>query len=227
LAEVRDAPDSLAAAEMIIIRLAYAADLPSADELVKLAREPEGSAVPRPRGEEGAPPAVLGSQPTAPPSAEPSLRGNLALERKSPVLEASPPPPVLFSHFRDLVAYVGDKRDIKLKTDLERYVRPVRLSPGSVEIALEPQAPPGLAGELARKLEAWTGQRWMISIANEPGEPPLRQQAMNRRDSAFREAREHPLVQAVLDLFPGAEITDVRDPDVPSSPETADNSEAD
>jgi DNA polymerase-3 subunit gamma/tau len=104
----------------------------------------------------------------------------------------------------------------------------VRVAPGSVEIALEPQAPTGLAGELARRLEAWTGQRWIISISNEAGEPPLREQARTRRDSAFREARGHPLVQAVFETFPGAEITDIRDPDEPPLPsEISDNSEPD
>ena len=181
--------------------------------------------MPRPRLEErvsGAP------APDPQPQAGPSLHGNLALDKNASSLESAAPPPVLFTHFRDIVAFIGEKRDIKLKNDLERYVRPVRVTPGSVEIALEPQAPPGLAGELARRLEAWTGQRWMISIANEQGEPPLREQALSRRDSAFREVRGHPLVQAVLDLFPGAEITDVRDPDepVPVS-ETSDNSEPD
>jgi len=225
LAEVRDAPDAFAAAEMVIIRLAYAADLPSGDELVRLARQPERASTPRHRPEERSPGRLA---PDPQPPVEASSRGNLALDKNAPSLESVAPAPVLFSHFRDIVAFVGEKRDIKLKNELERYVRPVRVTPGSVEIALEPQAPPGLASELARRLEAWTGQRWMISIANEQGEPPLREQALSRRDSAFREVRGHPLVQAVLDLFPGAEITDVRDPDepVPVS-ETPDNSEPD
>jgi DNA polymerase-3 subunit gamma/tau len=225
LAEVRDAPDALAAAEMVIIRLAYAADLPSADELVRLARQPEAAGTPRPRPEERSPAAPA---PEPQPPVEASSHGNLALDKTASGLETAAPPPQLFSHFRDIVAFVGEKRDIKLKNELERYVRPVRVALGSIEIALEPRAPPGLAGELARRLEAWTGQRWIISIANEPGEPPLREQALSRRDSAFREVRGHPLVQAVLDLFPGAEITDVRDPDEPAPvSETPDSSEPD
>jgi DNA polymerase III subunit gamma/tau len=225
LAEVRDAPDALAAAEMVVIRLAYAADLPSGDELVRLARQQERSGATHTRPQERSP-GTPASDPQ--PPVDTSSRGNLALDRNASGPDRGAPPAVLFSHFRDIVAFVGEKRDIKLKNELERYVRPVRVTPGSVEIALEPQAPPGLAGELARKLEAWTGQRWMISIANQQGEPPLREQALNRRDSVFREVRGHPLVQAVLDLFPGAEITDVRDPDEPLPiSETSDNSEPD
>jgi DNA polymerase-3 subunit gamma/tau len=228
LSEMRDAPDALAAAEMIVIRLAYGASLPATEDLVKIATEGGDSTPPRraadesqprdPRSEPGPPPASGG-----PPATR--MQGALALDRSAPASEDRPPPP-LFGHFREVVSFVGDKRDIKLKDELERHVRPVRLSPGAIDIALGPGAPPGLAGELARKLEAWTGERWMVSISNEPGEPPLREQTRAMRESAFLEARNHPVVKAVLDKFPSAAISDVRDPEpLPSPPETSDNSE--
>jgi DNA polymerase-3 subunit gamma/tau len=227
LTEMRDAPDPLAAAEMIVIRLCYGASLPAAEELVRLAREggdpkpPEAQAPERSRHDSRA-----GSgQPPAAEAAE--TQGALAVDPGSSSKAPGKPPPQSFRHFRDVVAYIGDKRDIKLKGDLERHVRPVRLSPGSIEIALEPNAPAGLAGELARKLEAWTGERWMVSISNEAGEPTLRQQARAHRDSAFTEVRQHPVVKAVLEKFPGAEISDVRDPQPPPPlPGLFDNSES-
>jgi DNA polymerase III subunit gamma/tau len=119
--------------------------------------------------------------------------------------------------FAAIVALAGDKRDIKLKTDLERSVRPVRVAPGRLEIGLEPDAPTGLPGELARKLEAWTGNRWLVLVSKEAGEKPLAATARERRESLFREARDHPDVKAVLERFPGAEIVDVRDDAAPDA----------
>ena len=110
------------------------------------------------------------------------------------------------------MALAGEKRDIKLKNQLETLVRPIRVSRGQIELALESGAPPGLPGELARKLEDWTGMRWMVLVAREGGDKPLAQQARDSRDTLFREARVHPDVQAILNRFPGAEIVDVRDP---------------
>jgi DNA polymerase-3 subunit gamma/tau len=222
LTEVRDAPDALAALEMIVIRLAYGASLPSTEDLLKIAREPGGEK-PSP------PPAGRPRQPSLPEDGEAgsaevvSTQGALALDRE-PSRSEKKPPVQLFRHLRDIAAFVGEKRDVKLKGEIERYIRPVRLGEGTLEIALEPDAPTGLAGELARKLEAWTGERWMVSISNEQGEPPLRQQARAMRDSTFREVRQHSVVKAVLEKFPGAEISDVRDPDLPA-PDLSDNSE--
>jgi DNA polymerase-3 subunit gamma/tau len=225
LAEIRDAPDALAAAEMIIIRLSYGASLPGTDQLVKIAAV-GGAAAPSTSTSDNRPRQHTRSDRFRPePQAAAESEGTLALNQ--PSAQSNEQPPVqLFHHFRDIIAYVGDKRDIKLKDELERYIRPVRLTSGSIEIAVGPGAPPGLAGELARKLEAWTGQRWMVSISNEAGEPPLREQARALRDSTFLEVRKHPVVKAVLDKFPGAEISDVRDPELLTSPaDFTDNSE--
>ena len=208
LAELRDAHDPRAAAEMVLIRLAYGVTLPPADELLKLAR-PQ----PRPAADRADEPAFR-LEPEGPQEPVPRMEGMLALNRE-PASQAAPPaaPLKAFSHFRDIVAYVGDKRDVKLKGELERYVRPVRIGAGMIEIALEPEAPSGLAGELARKLEAWTAERWIVLIARDGGELPLREQARLARDGRLREARDIPAVRLILEKFPGAEITEVRGPE--------------
>jgi DNA polymerase III subunit gamma/tau len=226
LGEVSQAPNPAMAAEMVLVRIAYAAELP---EPATLAADlaPQPGAGPRPRESNGraAEPSGPASGPAAPsqamrmapqqsaaPAPEPSGDG------EDPSSSESPP----LTSFAAIVALAGDKRDIKLKTDLERSVRPVRVAPGRLEIGLEPDAPTGLPGELARKLEAWTGTRWLVLVSKEAGEKPLAAAAKERRDSLFREARDHPDVRAVLERFPGAEIVDVRDDAAPDeSPDEA------
>jgi len=195
--------DALMAAEMVLIRLAHAADLPGAEELAKLARQGTGSEkiVSLPASQ------LLRSD-------EPAAESNGALAVKA----TSMPRPEqsetrAFSSFRDILALATEKRDIKLKSDLERLVRPIRIGPGQFELALEPSAPPGLPGEIARKLEAWTGMRWMVLVAKDGGDKPVAAQQKENRDGLFRMAREHQDVQAVFKRFPGAEIVDVRDPE--------------
>ena len=205
LSEVDLHPDALMAAEMLLIRLAHAADLPSAAELAKKVMEapaPERTALPPAaqllRREDSGP---------APPTA-----GPLAMKPMAAPADAPPPAqePRALSTFKDILALATEKRLIKFKSDLERLVRPIRVSPGQMEIALEPGAHPGLANEIARTLEAHTGQRWLVLVAKEGGDKPVAQQAAETRDSLFRAAREHPDVMAVMKRFPGAEILDVR-----------------
>jgi len=195
--------DSLMAAEMVLIRLAHAADLPGAEDLAKLVRQ-GGAAekiVPMPA-----------SQLLRRDGLEVESNGALAVKA------AAVPQPAqnetrAFSSLKDILALAAEKRDIKLKSDLERLVRPIRISPGQFELALEPSAPPGLPGEIARKLEAWTGMRWMVLVAKEGGDKPVAARQKENRDGLFRMAREHRDVQAVFKRFPGAEIVDVRDPE--------------
>jgi DNA polymerase-3 subunit gamma/tau len=85
-----------------------------------------------------------------------------------------------------------------------------------------------LVGDLAKKLHDWTGRRWMVVVSAEPGAPSLRSQAEERKTQLKSDARNDPLVQAVLTRFPGAEIVEVRPPagapavtdDVPETPDS-------
>jgi len=203
ITEVSYAGQPLLAAEMVLIRLAHAADLPSGEDLLKLVKQ-------APPAEKSAP--IVMAQPAKRELPKAESVGSLALKP-----EAAPPlAPTetrAFSNFADIIALVVEKRDVKLKGDLERFVRPIRVAPGQIELAMEQGASPGLPGELSRKLEAWTSRRWMVLVAKEGGDKPLALQKKDAKESAFREAREEPSVQAILKRFPGSTVTDVRDPE--------------
>ena len=196
--------DPLMAAEMVLIRLCHAADLPGGEELAKIVKQAQGSdrVVPMSARE------MLRSNADAPVETQ----SNLAVKPQAQVATA-PTETRAFTSLKDLVAIATEKRDIKLKTDLESLIRPIRVAPGQFEIALEPGAHPGLPGEIARKLEAFTGMRWMVMVAKDGGDKPVSRQRQEAKDNLFLAAREHPDVQAVLKRFPGAEIIDVKVPD--------------
>jgi DNA polymerase-3 subunit gamma/tau len=203
ISEVSYASQPLLAAEMVLIRLAYAADLPSGEDLLKLVKQ-------NPPAEKSAP--IVMAQPSKRELPMAESVGSLALKSEVAAPQA-PTETRAFSNFADIIALVVEKRDVKLKGDLERFVRPIRVAPGQIELAMEQGASPGLPGELSRKLEAWTSRRWMVLVAKEGGDRPLALQKKDAKESAFREAREEPSVQAILQRFPGSTITDVRDPE--------------
>jgi DNA polymerase-3 subunit gamma/tau len=223
--EVQTAGKPIAAAEMVLVRIAYAADLPTPDEVVRSLEQ--NGAPTRQAGSASSPP--TGSTPAS--SAEtrsPPVRGegprsdtgrgaprmalapNLAAD---PVHDAQPAPetaPTVISRFEDLIALAGQMRDLQTKTALERDIRLVRCEDGRLEIALEPSASKALVGELGRKLSDWTGRRWMVVVSAEAGQPTVRSQHEARRSALESDVRADPLVQAVLAKFPGAEIVAVR-----------------
>ena len=120
--------------------------------------------------------------------------------------------------FEQLIALAAEMRDLQTKMVLERDVRLVRLEDGQLDIALEPSASKAVIGELGRKLSLWTGRRWMVVVSTEQGQTTVKSQLEARRAEAESGVRADPLVQAVLQKFPGAEIVKVRAKDSDLSP---------
>jgi DNA polymerase-3 subunit gamma/tau len=136
-------------------------------------------------------------------------------------------PTVAIKSFAELIAFVADKRDINAKMALERDVRLVRCEDGRLELALERSARPALINDLSRKLSEWTGKRWMVVVSAEQGAATVRAQNEAHEAELKRGVRGDPLVQAVLEKFPGAEIISVSKPNVPADEPTSDTSETD
>ena len=235
IAEVGAAGRPLAAAEMVLVRIAYAADLPTPDEVIRSLSDGSGSMPPvqgRSGNGGGASAGASASAPTrlAMPSANlvaSSLGASTAAAprgapqaalasapARDPVVrapDAAPSAPALvIGRFEDLIALAAKKRDIGVKLALERDVRLVRCEDGRLEIRLEPSAAKTLVNDLARKFSDWTGRRWMVVVSAEEGEATVKAQNDARQAELKVGVRADPLVQAVLARFPGAEIVDVR-----------------
>jgi DNA polymerase-3 subunit gamma/tau len=224
LQDMRDAPRPLAAADMVLVRLAYAADLPSPEEVLrKLTSAPQGGGDGRAPARQGAP---SGGGASAMAVARPmSVAASTPLPQQRPTAQAqteSPPQArVELARFEDLVTLAQVNRDIQLKIALERDVRLVRFERGSIEFSLSPGASPQIAQTLMRRLQEWTGIRWMVAVSREEGAPTLKEQADARAEEKMTGVRALPLVRKVLEAFPGAQIVAIRAPEAEPEPATA------
>ena len=190
LSEVREAPSDSHAAEMVLVRLAYSADMPTPGELVA-------------KLDTGRPPAAAavagGGGAAAPAYAE------APAPRPAPVPQAGP------RSFEEAVALFGEKREGIIYSHLINDVHLVRFEPGKIEIRPRPNAPANLAHQIGDRLSAWTGRRWVVGLSNEPGAPTIRE----AKDAAVAARRttalNDPLVKAAMAAFPGATVEAVRD----------------
>ncbi len=209
LSEVKQADRPIMAAEMVLVRLAHAADLPTPDEALRMLRDGSGA---------------VGGQVTSSAPRPPSGGGNTALAAR-PVLASANPAPMMapapraqalpavtVASLEDVVALASQNRDITLKLALERDVRPVRFEQGRIEFSLASGSSRTIATDLSRRLKEWTGQTWMVAVVNGEGGATLREQAEAAKGQRESDAASHPAVKAVLERFPGARIVDVRDP---------------
>ncbi|BBF94868.1 DNA polymerase III subunit gamma/tau [Blastochloris tepida] len=203
IAEVNAAARPVQAAEMVLVRIAYAADLPTPDEaLRRLAELANGNAAPSlSAGPNGGARAQL----VAPVGG--SIGGPVAsaLARPSPQAEAG----IRLETFEELVALAASRRDILLKTQLETGVRLVAFQDGRLEIALA-GASPSIIAELGEKLRTWTGRRWVVTLSREGGGQTLAEKRAAEHARMRHDISAHPAVRAVMEHFPGAEIVEVR-----------------
>ena len=222
ITEVQGATRPAAAAEMVLVRIAYVADLPTPDEAIRMLEQngggsPAGSNGAVPRGSpSGIVSAVQSSVSASAPrqmsapraSAEPVPRPQATI---APMTDTPAAMPILrLDSFAELVALAGEKRDLIVKAALEADMRLVRIEDGRLEVALERSAARTLVNELGRKLEQWTGRRWTVIVSNEAGQPTLRSQAQQQKNERERVAEADPRVQEVLARFPGAKVVEVR-----------------
>ncbi|HEY6577908.1 MAG TPA: hypothetical protein VIY09_01170, partial [Rhizomicrobium sp.] len=121
----------------------------------------------------------------------------------------------------EIAALAGVKGASVLRVQIENHVHLVRFEPGQIEFRAAPGAPRTLAGDLAQKLKEWTGARWVVTVAREGGEPTLAEQRKEARTRRLEQVAQQPVVRAVLDRFPGAEIVAVRDRAEPEIPPPA------
>ncbi len=236
ISEVEASNQPYAAAEMVLVRIAHAADLPTLDEAIRQAGESAGTApaapatqrssAPPPQNGGGAHAVAAGRMTTAGPggqtmrlvehSSDPAPAARAEVGQAEPDGDAVP-----LASLEDIVALADARRDMAFKVMVKRCVRLVSIEPGRIEVGLTDDAPKTLLGDITRKLTDWTGRRWVVSLSHQAGAQTLAEIERAAHETRLLDARSDPAVAAILARFPGARITDVRIPDAEVGDELA------
>jgi DNA polymerase-3 subunit gamma/tau len=193
--EARRAPDPKAAVEMALIRLCYAADLPGPEEALKALRD-------------GAP--IGGGDGRPAPGGGSGGGGMTAAARQIAPQVMTSAQPASPQSFEDVVALIEAKRDISLRLDVERFVRPISFRPGAITFEPAPGAPANLAGRLVRALKEWTGQPWLVAAEGNGGAESAWEKEKREQRETRTEIESDSFVKSVMETFPGTEIVGIR-----------------
>lgn len=210
LDEVAQAPNSMMAAEMAIIRLTHVADLPSPEELVKKlqnapqptmpssggARSNTARTVTHAQSSSAIAPAPQGGPTASLGSAQPATLTISSLAH--------------YATFEAVVDLVRSQRDVKLLVEVESCIRLVSYQPGRIEFTPTPDAPNDLSQRLGSALQRWTGARWAIILSNSGTATTIAEDRMAAEDAIKTKAAQHPLLKAAIASFPNAKIIDIR-----------------
>ncbi|MBK6896070.1 MAG: DNA polymerase III subunit gamma/tau [Alphaproteobacteria bacterium] len=207
LSEVHEAPNPQAAAEMVLIRLSYAADLPDPADLIRSLKDGQAPASKTPAA---SPSHEKATEPVA------TLAPDIQTRDQSPAIET----------LQDMIALLETSREARTAGELYQYAHLVKLeyktegeNPfGHLEFRLKPEASPKLAQNLGKTLQDITGQRWLISLSEKPGQPTLAEQKEHAEKQEIEQASRHPVITDILKIFPDARIIRVE-----KTPEDQDN----
>jgi DNA polymerase III subunit gamma/tau len=224
LGEVRTAPSAISAAEMILVRLAYATELPTPGDLVKRIEDAGGAQAAASQGAPTSPGGngAGGSTPQGYAATNAVASGGTAPAQAVPDRAVQPENVrLLLPDFEALVALIRENKEALLDQQLRDHVHLVHFEQGRIELRLDEMASTNLPSELGAVLGNLTGERWVVTVSSEQGAETLSRQADNVIADRRREAAEDPLVKAVLEQFPGATIAEVKEidltPDLPSA----------
>ncbi|WP_048645363.1 DNA polymerase III subunit gamma/tau [Nitratireductor soli] len=237
--EVQSSGRPMAAGEMVLIRIAHAANLPTLDEALKTIEDrPAGSGNGHSSGPAPSAPVGNGGGNGGSHGGDAAMTGAVSAQRMPvsgggqamrlvqpafaeeeapapipPTMQEQPADTMPLASLQDIADLADANRDMAFKVLFRRYVRLVQIEPGRLSLNLAEGAPKTLLGDLTSRLKDWTGRRWIVSLSSEQGDPTLSEEEEGRRQSVMADARADPAVAAILQKFPGARIIDVRIPD--------------
>lgn len=199
--EVLTAPSAKQAAEMVLIRLAYAAELPPPADLIKDIKNTAPVAAP------------VAAPVHSPAPASSDWGGVRAVAGGVPMTQAAPAPQgtVMFDTLADVVAYAYKQKEMMFAYNLQNCVSLVSFEQGKIEFYPMEHTPASLASDMAEKLKAWTGKTWLISVVNKQGGKTLLQEAQETKANLRKTMSANPVVSAVIMAFPGAKIDSIRE----------------
>ncbi len=207
--EVRTAPSAIQAAEMVLIRLTLMSELPPPADLIRMlqtqgASGGSGHSSDSQRLAHQSAPTGQSSRVTPVAPQLVASGGIQALAR--PEIEKITSEDYNLDSFEAVVALFETKREGLIAAALRGQVNLVSFEHGHISFRAGSEAPQDLANKVARLLKEWTGDQWLVSLSEKPGQPTIR----SVRETAARERRNeaiaHPLVQAALEAFPGARV---------------------
>jgi len=214
LGEVNVAPSPLAACEMVLVRLAYAAELPTPGDAVKALQDAGGNDA-RPAAGAGEPEGGNGGGARASAGGGRSVAESAPVAQPQPQAEVQPqsgPAPEArgFANFEAVAALAGELREGLLQSFLENQVRIVTFAPGKIEFSADGGADREMVQKLKGFLEEHSAMTWSLAVARDSSQQTIAEVRAGEAVKARAAAGDHPLVKAVLDTFPGASVEEVR-----------------
>ena len=116
---------------------------------------------------------------------------------------------LLINSLEDLIEICSNKKEIKLKYELEKNVNLVKFENNRIEITFNDSLDKSFVKDLSSKLFQWTGQRWIITFSQLKGKISVNQKKKKIKEDLINEVKNSKIYKDVLNNFPDAELVNV------------------
>ena len=116
----------------------------------------------------------------------------------------------LINSFNDLLDACSEKKEIKLKYELEKNVNLVKFERNRIEISFNDNLDKDFVKDLSAKLFEWTSERWIITFSKSKGEMSVKEKQKNKKEELINEVKNSEIYKTIIEKFPDAELTDVK-----------------
>ena len=111
--------------------------------------------------------------------------------------------------FDELLKTCIEKKEIKLKYEIEKNLNLVHFSNQRIEISFNENLDKNFVKDLSSKLFEWTNKRWIITFSKLKGEKTLKEKEFNKRKVLLEDVKRSKLYKEVIQKFPDAKLIDV------------------
>ena len=116
----------------------------------------------------------------------------------------------LINSFDELLNICTQKKEIKLKYELEKNVNLVKFERNRIEISFNDNLDKDFVKDLSLKLYEWTDERWIITFSKSKGELSVKEKQKNKKDELINEVKNSEIYKKIMEKFPDAELVDVK-----------------
>mgnify|MGYP000246831410 CR=1 FL=1 len=117
---------------------------------------------------------------------------------------------ILINSFDDLLLVCSEKKEIKLKYELEKNVNLVKFEKNRIEISFNDSLDKDFVKDLSSKLFEWTAERWIITFSKSKGEMSVKEKQLNNKKLLIEQVKTSEVYKNIIKNFPDAELIDVR-----------------
>ena len=116
----------------------------------------------------------------------------------------------LINSFNDLLDACFEKKEIKLKYELEKNVNLVKFERNRIEISFNDNLDKDFVKDLSAKLFEWTSERWIITFSKSKGEMSVKEKQKNKKEELINEVKNSKIYKTLIEKFPDAELIDIK-----------------